>query len=470
MKEIVKQSVKSISSRNKLCRILVGAFFVVFIVPTLLLLVSGKIEAYLVTERFLVSKAMLGLLSLASGILLLIWTVLPRFMTEKETPVLLVSTQKLIVQGPYKICRNPMLLGAIIYYFGVGTLWRSITTGLIMLFLGLIIGTVYNKYIKERKLTEQFGEEYQAYKSKTPFLIPMMNSGPRQVKNGNPYPVFMVLLTFGLVWIGYAQKEVYEGQTRLQDINTKIVLAQNTPQIQVFFELQNPWDAGWSDESWDAGWSKDIGKANPEKRKIEKRKEAVIQKNYTNIVVRCHGLCQGEIKVCPVLTMIVSEDEGRRLIELALTDKFFTYQPVRVGIGTTCVPIEPAAMDRFDDIRLKINEILATKSGKRVNTSIEIRVDLKIVYKDIYGEKNSEERSPEHTEYWTRPPLEEKKIQTYNGWNQFVEGGRDHILAVPGFLHHEDLVQNGMSIGLVQSDDDIAKVVVDKIYSGGISF
>ena len=59
------------------------------------------------------------------------------------------------------------------YCLGVGTILESVTIGLIMSFLILILGTCYNKFIEEKELRERFGPEYKEYKEKTPFLIPI---------------------------------------------------------------------------------------------------------------------------------------------------------------------------------------------------------------------------------------------------------------------------------------------------------
>jgi protein-S-isoprenylcysteine O-methyltransferase Ste14 len=65
-----------------------------------------------------------------------------------------------------------MLLGAIIYCLGVGTILESITIGLIMSFLVLALGTCYGKFIEEKELRIRFGQEYEQYREKTPFLMP----------------------------------------------------------------------------------------------------------------------------------------------------------------------------------------------------------------------------------------------------------------------------------------------------------
>ena len=55
--------------------------------------------------------------------------------------------------------------------FGFGDYLESITIGLIMSCLILIFGTCYSKFIEERELWIRFGQEYEEYKEKTPFLV-----------------------------------------------------------------------------------------------------------------------------------------------------------------------------------------------------------------------------------------------------------------------------------------------------------
>jgi len=144
----------------------------VFIValPAVLFLAVHALEARLVPVGSL-QKAF-AVLFIALGIFLAGWTVLTQIAVGKGTPVPVAPPKKLIVTGPYRLCRNPMQLGVIIYYLGVGTLLGSMEIGLAMFLLGLAIGGAYHKFVEEKELRLRFGEEYEEYRKKTPFLIP----------------------------------------------------------------------------------------------------------------------------------------------------------------------------------------------------------------------------------------------------------------------------------------------------------
>ncbi len=108
---------------------------------------------------------------IVSGISLSLWTVRVQFKIGRGTPVPVMPTRKLITEGPYAFCRNPMTLGIIIYYTGI-SVWLSslLSFGLTLVFILLSIS--YIKLVEEKELEMRFGDEYKKYKERTPFLVP----------------------------------------------------------------------------------------------------------------------------------------------------------------------------------------------------------------------------------------------------------------------------------------------------------
>jgi len=88
------------------------------------------------------------------------------------TPFPFVPTRRLLTDGPYRYCRNPMALGAIFWLAGWAFLANSPTAmyGGVAVFAAAIF--TYHKLIEEKELEERFGEHYRNYRATTPFLIP----------------------------------------------------------------------------------------------------------------------------------------------------------------------------------------------------------------------------------------------------------------------------------------------------------
>jgi protein-S-isoprenylcysteine O-methyltransferase Ste14 len=122
---------------------------------------------------FLISPG-LGVVVMVLGLILLLWTAIAQWVLGQGTPAPVAPTQRLVTGGPYRFCRNPIQLGAMIYYLGFGTYFISLTTGLLACLTAFILGSAYHLLIEEKELALRFGGEYREYKRKTPFLIPKL--------------------------------------------------------------------------------------------------------------------------------------------------------------------------------------------------------------------------------------------------------------------------------------------------------
>ena len=70
-------------------------------------------------------------------------------------------TSSLMTEGPYGICRNPMLLGVFVYHIGV--LIAILSVGALLVFIIEII--IMNVQVKkeEQRLRKDFGKSYDEY-------------------------------------------------------------------------------------------------------------------------------------------------------------------------------------------------------------------------------------------------------------------------------------------------------------------
>ena len=117
-------------------------------------------------------NALLGFLAVAIGGFLVSWSVWIQYTEGKGTPAPMAATKKLIIDGPYTFTRNPMTLGAAVFYLGIAIwLGSSVAIGLILLVFTILLTYIYFHETKE--LSQRFGKDYLEYKQKTPFLIPV---------------------------------------------------------------------------------------------------------------------------------------------------------------------------------------------------------------------------------------------------------------------------------------------------------
>ncbi len=112
------------------------------------------------------------------GIALSVWSIVYMKNVGKGNPMdafnheVAPRTSELMTEGPYKICRNPMLLGVFIYYLGVVIFLHSWQA--VVIFAAYIAIMMVQVSREEKRLEEDFGEAYKEYKKNTRKLIPFI--------------------------------------------------------------------------------------------------------------------------------------------------------------------------------------------------------------------------------------------------------------------------------------------------------
>lgn len=149
----------------------IGGFLFIVLIPALMWWVSGHVA-------FGMGKLICFLLLAVAGVALSIWSIVYMKTAGKGNPLdafnheIAPRTSNLMTDGPYKICRNPMLLGVFIYYIGVLIYLQTWQALLIFAIYVLIMMVQVSK--EEKRLEQDFGEEYRAYKKRTKKLIPFV--------------------------------------------------------------------------------------------------------------------------------------------------------------------------------------------------------------------------------------------------------------------------------------------------------
>ena len=107
------------------------------------------------------------------GILLAVWSAYYHVVLGKGTQVPFMPGHKLLNIGPYRFCRNPMVLGMTLAYTGLGLILQS--PGVLLLnLIFLLLNLGYLKFVEEKELLTRYGQSYQHYKDDTPFFWPKL--------------------------------------------------------------------------------------------------------------------------------------------------------------------------------------------------------------------------------------------------------------------------------------------------------
>jgi protein-S-isoprenylcysteine O-methyltransferase Ste14 len=91
------------------------------------------------------------------------------------TPAPWDPPKRLVIQGPYRHVRNPMITGALLMLHAEAILFQSlpIATWMTVFFIG---NAIYFPLIEENGLEQRFGDEYREYKTHVPRWIPRLRA------------------------------------------------------------------------------------------------------------------------------------------------------------------------------------------------------------------------------------------------------------------------------------------------------
>jgi protein-S-isoprenylcysteine O-methyltransferase Ste14 len=122
----------------------------------------------------LISKSA-GIIFFIAGLFLFLWTNYLFKTFGKGTLAPWTVKQHLVIRGPYKYCRNPMITGVLCILIGE-TLFLHSTNILIWTCIFLTVHIFYFAFKEEPDLYKRFGEEYKTYKANVPRWIPRLTA------------------------------------------------------------------------------------------------------------------------------------------------------------------------------------------------------------------------------------------------------------------------------------------------------
>ncbi len=117
--------------------------------------------------------AALGAALIAAGLALIGWTVRLLARIGRGTLAPWDPTARLVVAGPYRHVRNPMISGVLAVLLGEAALLGSLV--LLAWAAGVFaVNAVYLPLVEEPGLRRRFGEEYERYRAAVPRWLPRL--------------------------------------------------------------------------------------------------------------------------------------------------------------------------------------------------------------------------------------------------------------------------------------------------------
>ena len=141
------------------------------LIPALILKISGG--ALISNDLALVNllRFWLGLISAVAGGSLALWTVALFRHCGEGTPAPWEPPRKLVVRGPYRHVRNPMITGVLFLIAAEALLLGSWP---LMVWMGIFFigNAVYCPLVEEKGLAARFGSAYREYQRHVPRWFP----------------------------------------------------------------------------------------------------------------------------------------------------------------------------------------------------------------------------------------------------------------------------------------------------------
>lgn len=158
---------------------IVGGLLVIGFVPTIIYTITSlldKVYKLEIINNLIIRWTVITVL-LVIGLIYGIWSIIIQNTIGKGGPVeignieISPKTKNLVVSGPYKTTRNPMLFGTFLIYLAFALFINSLTAVIIVIAFFVFMLTVIVK-MEEKRLLKDFGNQYEEYCHKVPKFFP----------------------------------------------------------------------------------------------------------------------------------------------------------------------------------------------------------------------------------------------------------------------------------------------------------
>jgi protein-S-isoprenylcysteine O-methyltransferase Ste14 len=143
-------------------------FVVVCVVPAVILAFTKFNIVNIFSLTFFVA-----VLFLAIGLFFALWTMKLFWHKGNGTPAPWAPPENLVIEGPYKYTRNPMITS--VFFMLIAECLYFMSAGIfVWILIFLIINSIYLPLYEEKQLEKRFGEEYIKYKKAVPMWLPKL--------------------------------------------------------------------------------------------------------------------------------------------------------------------------------------------------------------------------------------------------------------------------------------------------------
>ena len=156
-----------------------GGLLVLVLVPSIIYIITSLFDNVYRLEFIhnSVIKWIIIILLLVIGLIYGIWSVIIQNTVGKGGPLeignieISPKTKNLVVSGPYRNTRNPMLFGTFSLYLAFAIYINSITSVVLVCVIFILMLTFVVK-MEEKRLLKDFGNQYEEYRRKVSMFIP----------------------------------------------------------------------------------------------------------------------------------------------------------------------------------------------------------------------------------------------------------------------------------------------------------
>jgi protein-S-isoprenylcysteine O-methyltransferase Ste14 len=158
---------------------IVGGLLVIVSVPSIIYIITSLFDNVYRIEiiQNTIIRWIIIVILLVIGLIYGIWSVIIQNTVGQGGPVeignieISPKTKNLVVSGPYKNTRNPMLFGTFLIYLAFALFINSITSVVLVSAIFVFMLTVVVK-MEEKRLLKDFGNQYEEYRKTVSMFIP----------------------------------------------------------------------------------------------------------------------------------------------------------------------------------------------------------------------------------------------------------------------------------------------------------